>query len=107
MTFDDTFEYIMKKFYRIPGERSPTRLRFKRNELGKLFNELGYKTGAEIGVYKGEYSEVLYLGNPEMKLYCIDPWRVYESEVDEPLSQDQKALSEFYEEAKKRLAPYK
>lgn len=105
-TFDDTFEYVMKKFYRVEGEKSPTRLRFKRNNLGVLFNELGYKSGAEIGVYTGHYSEVLCLGNPGVKLCCIDPWEVYESEEEEPFAQNQEALNKFYEEAKMRLASY-
>jgi hypothetical protein len=105
-TFDETSQYIMKKFYRVEGD-SPARLRFKRNNLGGLFKELGFKIGAEIGVHKGTYSEVLCQGNPEMELYCIDPWTVYESEgVDEPFAQNQEALDGFYEEAKKRLALY-
>ncbi len=105
-TFDETFEYVLKKFYRIHGEKSPTRLRFKRNNMAGMFNELGYKTGAEIGVYKGEYSEILCRENPGLKLYCVDPWKVYEGGEHEPFSQDQKALDGFYGEAVKRLAPY-
>jgi len=104
--FEDVFEHIMKRFYRVAGDASPIRLRFKRNDLGGLFRELGYKEGAEIGVHRGEYSEALCRGNPEMKLYCIDPWRAYESKHD-PISEDQNALDSFYEETKKRLAPYK
>jgi hypothetical protein len=106
MTYDETSQYLMKKFYRVDGD-SPARIRFKRNNLGGLFKELGFKVGAEIGVYTGNYSEVLCKGNPEMKLYSIDPWTVYESEgVDELYAQDQKALDGFYEETKTRLAPY-
>lgn len=106
MNHDETLEFLMKKFYRVYGEKSPTRIRFKRNNLGKLFKELGFRYGAEIGVYKGEYSEVLCLGNPEMKLYCIDPWEMYESDNPEPYAKDQKALTGFYEEAKSRLSHY-
>lgn len=106
MNYKDTFEYIMKKFYRVYGEKSPTRLRFKRNNLGELFRELGYKVGAEIGVYTGTYSEVLCHGNPNMKLYCIDPWTTYDSEEIEPYAKNQDALNKFYSEAKKRLSKY-
>jgi predicted O-methyltransferase YrrM len=45
-----------------------------RNYFGKLFCDLGYKVGAEIGVRTGGYSEVLLKQNPELKMYCIDPW---------------------------------
>lgn len=99
-------EYIMKKFYRVYGDESPLRLRFKRNNMASMFNDLGYRKGAEIGVYTGEYSEILCSKNPEMKLHCIDPWKVYKSEEIEPFAQNQEALDRFYEEAKKRLAPY-
>jgi len=102
----DTLEYLMKKFYIVAHETSPVRIRFKRNNLGRLFRELGYKYGAEIGVYQGHYSEVLCQGNPGMHLFSIDPWTVYDSDVEEPYGHDQKALDSFYEDAKRRLAPY-
>ena len=102
----NTYNYIMRKFSLDENTKSPVKLRFKRNDLGGLFKELGYETGAEIGVYTGHYSEVLCQGNPGVKMYCIDPWKVYETEEIEPYAQDQKALSKFYAEAKKRLAPY-
>jgi len=45
--------------------------------LPSLFNELGYKVGAEIGVQKGIFSKLLCEGIPDLKLYCIDPWVPY------------------------------
>jgi hypothetical protein len=47
-----------------------------RTELAKYFKELGYKTGAEIGVDEGDYSEVLCREIPGVKLYCIDCWDI-------------------------------
>ena len=105
-TYNDTTEYVMKKFYRVHGDESPLRLRYKRNEMAEMFRDLGYRTGAEIGVYTGEYSEMLCMKNPELHLYCIDPWMIYDSEEIEPFSQNQLALTIFYEETKKRLDPY-
>ncbi len=105
-TYNDTFEYVMKKFYRIYGESSPTRLRYKRNDMASMFSELGYKTGAEIGVYTGEYSEVLCIKNSGLKLHCVDPWEIYESKEIEPFSQNQKALDEFHADAVRRLKPF-
>lgn len=43
-----------------------------RTELAKHFAELGFKKGAEIGVFKGYYSQVLCENIPSLKLYCID-----------------------------------
>lgn len=45
-----------------------------RHELGKYFAELGFKTGAEIGVYGGHYSRYLLNTIPDLKLYSIDSW---------------------------------
>ncbi len=49
-------------------------LQTTRNDLAKIFCELGYKIGAEIGVMKGVYSEILLSNNPGLKLFLIDPW---------------------------------
>lgn len=45
-----------------------------REDLATLFGEMGYKTGAEIGVLRGGYSHLMCERNPGVKLYCIDPW---------------------------------
>jgi len=46
-------------------------------ELIEYFAQLGFKTGAEIGVAKGRFSEVMCQKIPGLKLYCIDTWGVY------------------------------
>ena len=46
-----------------------------RIELAKYFGELGFKTGAEIGVLMARYSEILFQNIPGLKLYCVDSWR--------------------------------
>jgi hypothetical protein len=50
-----------------------------RNTMAAWFKEWGFRTGAEIGVMQGEYSEYLCQVNPELKLYCVDPWIFYQS----------------------------
>src|SRR3989338_11169389 len=74
----DTLDFILNKFKinfhdkpRIPIEIP----NIGRDNLADLFKELGFKIGAEIGVYYGWYSEKLCRANPEMKFYAIDPWR--------------------------------
>jgi predicted O-methyltransferase YrrM len=48
-----------------------------RVDLAGLFFELGYTAGAEIGVLHGDYSKDLLGKNPNLILYCIDPWEPY------------------------------
>lgn len=47
-----------------------------RDSLIEFFKERGFTKGAEIGVFEGDFSEVLAKGGFE--LYSIDPWLVYE-----------------------------
>lgn len=50
---------------------------FDRSDLANLFGQLGYKRGAEIGVYEGDYSKVLCENIPGLELLCVDPWKRY------------------------------
>lgn len=72
-----------------------------RDDLPQFFREMGYKIGAEIGVYKGEYTKK-FLG-AGIKMYAIDPWLDY-SEYHN--SRGQARLDFQYEHAKRILAPY-
>lgn len=76
-------------------------MRYPREVLGVLFRELGYVLGAEIGVRRGDFSEVLLKANPDLKLFCVDPWgpypgRRYTIEIQEKI----------YQHAKKNLDKY-
>jgi len=59
-----------------------------REQLAQLFKTLGYKVGAEIGVDKGYYSETICINNPGVKLYAIDPWKVYQGYVDHTIQRN-------------------
>ena len=48
-----------------------------RNDLPKFFKEQGYEVGAEIGVYKGEFSERLCRAG--LKIYGVDPYITYKN----------------------------
>lgn len=43
-----------------------------RDDLPKFFVEMGYKVGAEIGVYKGEFTEKFC--REGLTMYGVDPW---------------------------------
>lgn len=45
-----------------------------RIELVKHFAELGFRKGAEIGVYEGYFSQVLLDNIPNLNLLSVDPW---------------------------------
>lgn len=46
-----------------------------RNDLPDFFKEMGYKVGAEIGVYKGWFSRKLCQAG--LRVYAIDYWTPY------------------------------
>lgn len=72
-----------------------------RDDLPAFFKEMGFKVGAEIGVYQGEFSEKL--AKDGLKLYCVDPWADYEDYHD---SEMKDRMNKFHEITKERLAPY-
>lgn len=45
-----------------------------RVELTKYFAELGFTKGAEVGVFTGYFSEVMFQHIPALHLYCVDIW---------------------------------
>ena len=101
----DTNAYIIEK-YKLEGyRRMPVEIpNMGRNNLPELFNELGFTTGAEIGVASGRFSKILCEGMPNLFLYCVDAWKVYAPDYRDYT--DQALLTGLYEDAKKRLAPY-
>lgn len=64
-----------------------------RRDLANYFNELGFKKGAEVGVFAGLFSEHLLKTIPGLDLTCVDIWGTgkYKAAEDECLE---------------RLAPY-
>lgn len=80
-----------------------------RDNMAELFGELGLNEGAEVGVERGEYSEVMCKANPKLHLSCIDPWSsgAYDQKAAiHAVDTEQKKYDERYEECVKRLKPY-
>jgi len=69
-----------------------------RIELPEFFKEMGYKTGAEVGVYKGGFTERFC--KEGLKMFAVDPWTSYYGD------RDQSRQELIYKEAFERLAPY-
>ncbi len=73
------------------------------HSLTQLYRDLDFKVGAEIGTERAIFAKRICVSNPDVKLYCIDPWLAYRG-YREHVSQSK--LDNFYDEAKQRLAPY-
>ena len=76
---------------------------FHRDDLAKLFAELGFTKGAEIGVAEGNYSEVLLKANPDCRLLLVDPWHAYSSN---PQNKSKERNEFAYREVQRKTAPY-
>lgn len=72
-----------------------------RDNLVEFFQEKGFKTGVEIGVFEGSFTEVLAKGG--FKIYGIDPWLVYE-DYGTPSYKDK--AERRYQRSKQKLAVY-
>jgi hypothetical protein len=74
----DTLTYFLEKFSIDTNVPSPFKIPISREtDIPKIFNELGFQTGAEVGVYRGGYSETLLKAIPGLKLSGIDLWELY------------------------------
>jgi len=52
-------------------------LKSTRRDLAQLYNQLGYKFGAEVGVQRGHHAKTLFRNIKGLKLICVDPWTAY------------------------------
>lgn len=104
-----TLEYICKKFsvrlqpdsdHRCNYQSMPLEISLNREGLAKLFAELGFTKGAEIGVEQGEYSEVLARNIYYTNLFLVDAWKAYKGYRDHV---SQSKLDGFLEAVKARM----
>ncbi len=102
----NTFDFVLNKFSLTSDPTTSTTipLPFTRGTLIILFKELDFKKGAEIGVASGRFSESLCMSIPDLKMYCIDPWIMYEDYQERNLSQDRMDI--LYESTKEKLAHF-
>lgn len=73
-----------------------------RDELPAFFKEMGYKVGAEIGVFRGEFTKKFC--EVDLKMYAVDPWIGYVGAGRSEKVQDKQNIN--LQHAKKNLAPY-
>lgn len=78
MSSMNTKAFLHERFNPRSDQIPPVRIKgFTREKLAMLFGELGFRTGAEIGVAEGIYSKVLCLHIPNIELFCVDLWDTY------------------------------
>ena len=69
-----TLEHILHK-YDLPKDQVIIDVpQAGRNELVSLLHELDFKSGVEIGVQRGIFSEIICKKNPQMRVYGVDAW---------------------------------
>lgn len=74
-----------------------------RDDLPQFFVDLGFKTGAEIGVYKAAFTEKFCQAG--LKMFAIDPWMAYQGAGR--TQQEQERQNFLFGHAGRTLAPYK
>lgn len=74
-----------------------------RNELPEFFKEMGFKIGAEVGVYLGVFTEKFLQAG--LIIYAIDPWIGYSGAGR--TEQVQTKQDTNFNLAHQRLSPYK
>lgn len=98
----DTALYIEKRFGTHKG--NPHKLEgFAREDMYRLFAELGFKVGAEIGVEKGKNALKLFEIIPDLRLYAVDPYMQH-SENSEKVANYLRVWDENYLQAVKKQA---
>jgi|TARA_Y100000310_G_C20673115_1_gene811378 SAM-dependent methyltransferase len=104
----NTYDYVINKYNIDVGPRYIVDIpNMGRDDMADLFAELGFNIGAEIGVFKGKYSEVLCKANPKLKLYGVDAWRLDAHEPGVFVGGERQSLFDgFLMETLERMAPY-
>jgi len=97
-----TLEFILAKFKPIPNPGDRLIIGdINRTIMAQTLYDFDCKEGAEIGVAEGIHAEILCRENPGVKLHCVDIWEQY------PGYEEYSNIEEVYQEAIKRLKPYK
>ena len=79
----------------------------KRADFTKIINELGLKTGVEIGVHKGHFSEHILANSNIEKMYSVDAW-LEDEETTKAVRKkcDEGKMELCYQETVEKLVKY-
>lgn len=75
----DTLDFIIKRYaVDLNVDQFPIKLPQSRwHDMGRLFNDLGFKKGVELGVYRGRFTATIARRAPNLELIGVDAWTVY------------------------------
>ena len=100
----DTLDYLITRFGLDLNQPSPIEIpNVGRETFGSIFKDLRFRVGAEIGVFKGEFSAVILKANPKMEYFCVDAWEDYEEWRNK---YGKTGLNLYMAEAQERLKKY-
>jgi predicted O-methyltransferase YrrM len=68
--------------------------------LAEMMRDMQFRVGVEVGTYHGDSAVRWCKANPDLKLTCVDPYRIYNAR---PIAETQE---ENYKIACKKLEPY-
>lgn len=74
-----------------------------RKQLRRWWRLLGAKTGAEIGVWEGEFARTI-CAETHAFLYAVDPWEIQEGYIE--AKNDAARMAEAYRKASEALRPF-
>lgn len=72
----DPYEVIKSICHFHDDDNTPTMLKkMTRLQIPTLCQKLGYKVGAEVGVYRGHFTKYFFNAIPDLEMFCVDMWR--------------------------------
>ena len=88
-SYEHTLAHIIDKWdLNVNQSRMPIHIpNTTRRSLRMLFAELKFLKGVEIGVNRGSNAVKTIRHNPQLTLYCVDPWELYDGmhDFDDPI----------------------
>ena len=72
----NTLDFILNK-YKVKNESKIELYCSREGTFPKLFKQLGFKVGVEVGVGNGDFSYTICKLCPNIKLYSVDAWTVF------------------------------
>ena len=100
----DTLNYIFDRWKLDRSSKFVRMLGYSRQgTLTRLFKNLGFQLGCEVGVERGRFAKILCNVIPGLKLYGVDPWE-FTKGYREHIPQEE--LNDFLKVAKGRMSSY-
>lgn len=99
----NTLDFILTK-YDARRQENPVGIYCSRLvSFPRLFKQLGFTIGAEVGVARGYFTKRLCQKVPNLRMYAIDAWALWDGATS---AETQTKMDRLYQDAKKRVEPY-